>query len=147
MYGGFGMNTYNVGQVLPQNQQGPTNSNGRATKRFRKFESRNLERGFAELSIHPAPVPFPPHIQHQPQPDTQVGGDGVWSNVVGDVGQSSSVLCPDGSTVPLLRSCSVVEPPSPEVNDVQMSTPTWYEPEKDSEFPVMLPPSLLCSDI
>jgi hypothetical protein len=44
----------------------------------------------------------------------------------------------DGSTLPLLRSSSVDEPPSPEVNDVQMSTPTWYEPEKDSEF---VPPS------
>ena len=115
------MNAYNVGQVLPPSQ-GPTNLNGRATKRFQKFESWNLERRFVELSIHPAPDFFPPHIQHQPQPDTQVGDDGVWSNVVGNVGQSSSVLCPDGSTVPLLQSCSVIEPPLPDMNDVQMST-------------------------
>lgn len=58
----------------------------------------------------------------------------MWSNVVGNPGQSSNVMLPDGSTLPLLRSSSVDEPPSPEVNDIQMSTPTWYEPEKDSEF-------------
>ena len=62
----------------------------------------------------------------------------MWSNVVGSVGECSSVVCPDGSTLPLLRPCSVDEPPSPDVNDIQMSTSTWYEPEKDSESSVML---------
>ena len=134
VYGGLGVNTYGVGQIPPPNQG--SNSNGRATKRVRNFESRNLERGFAELSIQPTPpLSSPPHLQQHQQPDTQVGGDGVWSNVVGNVGQGSSVVCPDGSTLPLLRSSSVHEPPSPEVDDIQMSTPTWYEPEKDSEFP------------
>jgi len=137
VYGGLAANAYSVGQVSPPNQS--SNSNGRATKRIRKFESRNLERGFAELSIQPTPpVSSPPHVQQQQQlqqPDTQVGGDGVWSNVVGGVGQNSTaVVCPDGSTLPLLRSSSVDEPPSPDVNDIQMSTPMWYEPEKDSEF-------------
>lgn len=129
--GGLGTNAYGVGQAPPPNQ-GP-DSNGRATKRLRNFESRNLERGFAELSIQPAhSVSSPPYFQQQPV--LQVGGDGVWSDVVGDVGQSSSVVWSDGSTLPLLRSSSVYEPPSPEVNDVQMSTSTWYEPEKDSKF-------------
>ncbi|KAF9646570.1 hypothetical protein BDM02DRAFT_2993998 [Thelephora ganbajun] len=133
VFGGLGTNACSVGQVSPSSQS--SNSNGRATKRFRKFESRNLERGLAELSIRPTPhVPSPPpHIQQrqQQEPDVQVGGDGVWSNVVGNAGQSSSVVCPDGSTLPLLRSSSVDEPPSPDLTDVQMSTPTWYEPEKD----------------
>ena len=136
-YGGLGTNAYGVGQTpLPAPDQG-SSSNERVTKRFRNFESRNLERGFAELSIQPTPAAFPPNTQSQQQqqrPDTQEGGDGVWSNVVGGVGQSSSVVCSDGSTLPLLRSSSVLEPPSPEVDDIQMSTPTWYEPEKDSEF-------------
>jgi len=131
VYGGLGVNTH----TSPPNHG--SNSNGRATKRFRSFESRNLERGFAGLSIQQTPtlpVSSLPHTQQQQQPDTQVGGDGVWSNVVGNAGQSSNVMLPDGSTIPLLRSSSVDEPPSPEVNDIQMSTPTWYEPEKDSEF-------------
>lgn len=147
VYGDLGANAYGVGQTSPPNQG--SNSNGRATKRFRSFESRNLERGFAELSIQPAPVVASPlnihhHHQHQlqQQPDTQEGGDGMWSNVVGNVGQSSSVVCSDGSILPLLRSSSVDEPPSPEVDDVQMSIPTWYEPEKDSEFLHSLPHSL-----
>jgi len=55
----------------------------------------------------------------------------VWSNVVGSFGECSSVVCPDGSTLPLLRPGSVDEPPSPDVDDIQMSTQTWYEPEKD----------------
>ena len=132
--GGLGTNAHGVEQASLPNQG--SNSNGRATKRFRNFESRNLERGFAELSIQPIPpIPSPPHIEQQQQrPDTEVGGDGVWSNVVGNAGQSVNVMLPDGSTLPLLRSSSVDEPPSPEVNDIQMSTPTWYEPEKDSEF-------------
>ena len=131
VYPGLGTDAYNVGQTSPPNQ-GP-NPNGRAPKRLRNFESRNLERGFAELSIQPAhSVPSPTHFQQQPI--LQVGADGVWNNVVGDVGQISSVVWSDGSTLPLLRSSSVHEPPSPEVNDVQMSTQTWYEPEKDSEF-------------
>lgn len=130
-------NACNIPQASQPSQA--LNLNGRATKRVRKFESRNLERGFAELSIQPtSPASSPPvHIQQQyreQRPDTQVGGDGVWSNVVGNVGESSNVVYPDGSTLPLLRSSSVHEPPSPEVTDVQMSTPTWYEPEKDSEF-------------
>ena len=139
--------------VPPQNQG--LNSNGRATKRSRKSESRNLERGFAELSIQPTPVPSPPHIQQQQQQQqqqlgTQVGGGGVWSNVVENVGESSSVVCPDGSTLPLLRSSSVYEPPSPDLDDIQMSTQTWYEPEKDSESPslvIVYPPlpRVLCS--
>ena len=66
----------------------------------------------------------------------------MWSDVVGNVGECSSVVCPDGSTLPLLRPCSVDEPPSPDVNDIQMSTSTWYEPEKDSESLVMLSPTL-----
>jgi len=137
VYGGLTAGACSVGQVSPPNQN--SNSNGRATKRVRKFESsRNLERGFAELSIQPTPpVSSPPHVQQQQQRqqlDTQVGGDGVWSNVVGNAGQSSSVVCPDGSTLPLLRPSSVDEPPSPDVDDIQMSTPMWYEPEKDSEF-------------
>ena len=141
MYGGIDTNAYGVEQVSPPNQD--SNSNERATKRVRKFESRNLERGFAELSIQPTPASSPPHIQQQQQQqqqDTQVGGDGVWSNVVGDVGEGSSVVCPDGSTLPLLRSSSVDEPPSPDVDDIQMSTSTWYEPEKDSESLVALSP-------
>ena len=129
--GGLGANAYGVGQTLPPNQ-GP-DSNGRATKRLRNFESRNLERGFAELSIQPAhSVSSPSNFQQQPV--LQLGGDGVWSDVVGDAGPSSSVVWSDGSTLPLLRSSSVYEPPSPEVDDVQMSTPTWYEPEKDSKL-------------
>ena len=133
VYGSSGTDVYGVGQTSPPNQG--SNSNGRATKRFRNFESQNLERGFAELSIQPAlPVSSPPHTQQQQRLDTQVGGDGVWNNVVGNAEQGSSVVWSDGSTLPLLRSSSVDEPPSPEVNDVQMSTPTWYEPEKDSEF-------------
>ena len=143
MYGGVNTNGYHVGEVQQPPNQGSNNSNGRATKRVRKFESRNLERGFAELSIQPTPVPSPPPTQLlQPQPDTRVGGDGVWSDVVGNVGECSSVVCPDGSTLPLLRPCSVDEPPSPDVNDIQMSTSTWYEPEKDSESLVMLFPTL-----
>jgi len=136
VYGGVDTNGYHVGEVQPPNQG--SNSNGRATKRVRKFESRNLERGFAELSIQPTPVPSPPPTQqlHQ-QPDTLVGGDGVWSDVVGGVGECSTVLCSDGSTLPLLRPCSVYEPPSPDVDDIQMSTQSWYEPEKDSESSVM----------
>jgi len=127
--GGLGTNAHSVEQTSLPNQG--SNSNRRATKRFR-----NLERGFAELSIQSTPlIPSPPHIQQQQQrPDTEVGGDGVWSDVVGNAGQSLNVMLPDGSTLPLLRSSSVDEPPSPEVNDIQMSTPTWYEPEKDSEF-------------
>ena len=142
VYGGVGTNVYNA---LSPNQG--SNLNGRATKRFRRFESRNLERGFAELSIHPTPVSSLPHIQQQQQqPDTRVGGDGVWSDVVGNVGESSCVVCPDGSTLPLLRSSSVDEPPSPDVYDIQMSTPTWYEPEKDSESPTALSPTLGASN-
>ena len=136
VYGGLGTNAHSVGQTSPLNQG--SNSNERAAKRVRNFESRNLERGFAELSIHPTlSVPSLPHIeqqQQQQQPDTQLGGDGVWSSVVGNDGQSSNTMLPDGSTLPLLRSSSVVEPPSPDIDDIQMSTPTWYEPEKDSEF-------------
>ena len=135
MYGGVDANGYHDGQVQPPNQG--SNSNERATKRVRKFGSRNLERGFAELSIQPTPVPSPPIQQLQQLPDTRIGGDGVWNDVVGHVGDCSSVVCPDGSTLPLLRPCSVDEPPSPDVNDIQMSTPTWYEPEKDSESSVV----------
>ena len=150
MYGGIDTNGYHVGQVQPSDQG--SNSNGRATKRVRKFESRNLERGFAELSIRPTPVPPPPPIQQQQQqiqPDTQVGGDGVWIDVVGNVEESSSVVCQDGSTLPLLRPCSVNEPPSPDLDDIQMSIPTWYEPEKDSESPVIAytSPRILRSEI
>ena len=151
VYGGLTTNAYNTAQVSQPNQT--SNPNGRATKRIRKSESRNLERGFAELSIQPTPSASPSPTQVQPQPleqqlDTQVGGDGVWSNVVGDVGQSSSVLCPDGSTLPLLRSSSVSEPPSPEVADIQMSNSTWYEPEKDSEcFPNFTLSPLRCPSI
>ena len=139
-YGGVSTNAYNVSQVSQLNQTCTANSDGRATKRLRKLENRNLERGFAELSIQPTSSvsSSPTHIQQrhylEQQPDTQVGEDGVWRTVVGDAGQSLNVLCPDGSTLPLLRSSSVDEPPSPEVDDVQMSTSTWYEPEKDSEF-------------
>jgi len=134
-YGGVSADAHNAGHDLPPNQG--SDSNGRATKRIRKFESRNLERGFAELSIQPTSVSSPPHIQQQQQqPDTRAGGDDVWSGVVGGVGQSSCVVvCPDGSTLPLLRPTSVDEPPSSDVNDIQMSTQTWYEPEKDSESP------------
>lgn len=140
--GGLAANSYNPAQVSQPNQTSNSNSNGRATKRFRKFESRNLERGFAELSIQPAsPASLPPtyvqqHHHHlEREPETQIGGHGGWSNnVVGDVGQSSGVLYPDGWTLPLLLPGSVDEPLSPEVDDVQMSTSSWYEPEKDSEF-------------
>ena len=105
--------------------------NGRAAKRVRKFESRNLERGFAELSIQPtSPTSSsspPAHVQQQPD-------DGVWNNFGVNVGESSNAARPDGSTgVPLLRSGPFEELPPPEVTDVQMSASTWYEPEKDSK--------------
>lgn len=140
VYGSLTTNAYNNPQAPQPNQT--LSLNGRATKRVRKSRSRNLERGFAELSIQPTPPTSssPAHIiqqQHtQQRSDTQVGGDGVWNNVVRDLGESSTVVCPNGLTLPLLRSGSFDEPPSPEVTDIQMSTSTWYEPEKDSEsFP------------
>lgn len=140
VYGSLPTDAYNVPQASHPDQA--LDFNGRTVKRARKFESRNLERGFAELSIQPtSPASSSPtHIQPQhieQRPDAQVGGDEIWSSVVGNFGESSNVVCPDGSTLPLLRAGSVNEPPSPEVKDIQMSTQTWYEPEKDSRsFPV-----------
>lgn len=134
VYGGLSTNACHLAQVSQPNQTPDSNPNGRATKRFRKFESRNLERGFAELSIQPTSLTSPPptHIQQhhlEPLPETQTGGHGIWiNNVVGSVGQSSNVLYPNGSTI---RPSSVDEPSSFEVDDVQMSTSSWYEPEKD----------------
>jgi hypothetical protein len=58
----------------------------------------------------------------------------VWNDLVGNVGQNSNILCSNNQTVPVLTSTFVDEPPSPEADDIQMSTSTWYEPEKDSEF-------------
>ena len=134
VYGGVATNACNTPQASQPNLT--FHSNGRAAKRVRKFESRNLERGFAELSIQPtspASSTSPVHIQQQYIEGVQVGDDGVWSNFAGNVGEGASVVCSDGSTLPLLRSSSVDETPSPEVIDVQMSTSTWYEPEKDSK--------------
>jgi len=113
--GGLAANAYNPAQVSQPNQTSNSNSNGRATKRFRKFESRNLERGFAELSIQPvSPAYVQQHHHHlEREPETQTGGHGGWGNNA------------------LLRPGSVDEPPSPEMNDVQMCTSSWYEPEKD----------------
>lgn len=135
--------TTNVSSIPQASQPNQTfNPNGRASKRVRKSESRNLERGFAELSIQPtSPTSSSPaHNQQQhieQRPDTQVGGDIVWSN---SIREGPTVVWSDGSILPLLRSSSVEEPPSPEVNDIQMSTPSWYEPEKDSEsFPNRVP--------
>lgn len=147
--GGFGVvgtvcgsldtNAYPIPQT-PQSIE-PFDLNGRTAKRVRKFESRNLERGFAELSIRPTlPAPLSPthtlqqHVEQRQ--DTHVGGDGVWSGVAGPVGESPNVVCLDGPTLPLLRPSFIDEPPSPEMSDVQMSTSTWYELEKDSKcFP------------
>jgi len=135
MYGGVNTNGYHVGQVQPPPNQCSNNSNGRTAKRVRKFESQNLERGFAEPSIQSTPVPSPPPTQQlQTQPDTRVGGGGVWNNVIGNIEECPSMVYPDELTLPLLWPCSVDEPPSPDANDIQMSTSTWYEPEKDSEY-------------